>query len=288
MLIDSKYIDTRMKVMYVTQFDQLSDWEEISDRLFPEALRNRKIFLEYANIRQGMQVLELGCGTGALTVDAGLYQAVGSTGWVTATEPSAGMINRLHRKLYMQNIKNVSLETAVAEQIPYGDEEFDACVGVAFFHFTDNQKALSEMKRVTRKGGSIALFETLDFNLNVPFFREWFNEFFELAQKRGHSAPPNYLYKPGQLGAMFKEYGLLDVNETQIDTAATFDVPANVVRFMVQGVGLFQQEMVLLPWKARIELIDRLMEKGKEICNKYSLSERTINFPMALVKGTVV
>jgi ubiquinone/menaquinone biosynthesis C-methylase UbiE len=287
MLVESGYMNHRMKLMYVSQFDEIDDWESILDTLFPTEKEWRRNFISYAGIEPGMEVLELGCGTGSLTFDSGLVESVGHKGWVTATDPSAGMLHRAETKLDQLRYENVTLEAASAEQIPYANREFDCTLGVAFFHFTDNQKALKEMIRVTRPGGVIGLAGPLNFNLDHPFFREWFEEIFMLAKRRGVGKPKNYLHERGDIGKLFTDSGLKNVEEKQTTISWIFSDSDTVVRHMIYAIGFFQQELIFMPLTARNELIHRLIEKGKDICSRYSIEERTIQLPTYYVKGIV-
>ncbi|HEX7063495.1 MAG TPA: methyltransferase domain-containing protein [Bacillales bacterium] len=288
MLTESKYLQYRMQVIYISQFDQIDDWEAILDKIFPEAVPLRSDYLHFLEVRPGMEVLELGCGSGTFTFDSGLADAVGKEGWVTATDPSAGMLYRAQQKLDKLGYENVSIEAAAAEEIPYGNQEFDCTVGVSFFHFSDKPRALKEMIRVTRPGGIVGLQGPLQFNLDRPFFREWFEEIFLLARKRGADRPQSYLpQETGEISGFVRKHGLKNVEEQTVTMPWVFADPENVLQFMVYGVGLFQQEMIFLPLAAREELIERLIEKGKDICARYSLAERTIELPTYFVKGTV-
>lgn len=287
MLTDSKYLDFRMQVMYVSQFDQLHDWGYLLEKILPSSIQKRREFVDFLGIKPGMEVLELGCGSGVLTFEGGLAERVGNEGWITATDPSTGMLHRAALRLDKFGFRNVSLEAAVAEQIPYDDNEFDCVLGVSFFHFTDNDKALSEMIRVTRPGGIIGLFGPLVFDWNIPFFLEWFEEIFTMAKERGAAGPRSYLLQEGVIEAFFKEKGLTGITSEKVIMPWLFPDPETVVRFMVYGIGFFQRELILLPVAVRKELIGRLMEKGREICRKYTYGERQIPFPGYFVKGNV-
>ncbi|WP_176222265.1 class I SAM-dependent methyltransferase [Tuberibacillus sp. Marseille-P3662] len=288
MLVDSKYIDHRMKMTYISQFDQLSDWEHISNVMFPNDIQFRKEFLDYIDISEGMDILELGCGSGSLTFDAKLAEKVGKNGWLTATDPSAGMLSRAEDKLNQLDHKNVTFEAASAERIPFNDQEFDGVLGAGFFHFTDNDQALKEMIRVARPEGFVGLAGPLEFDLNQPFFREWFEDIFLLSeQKTSQSKLQIYLHRIEDLTQLFREYGLKHISHQTVNLSWVFPDPQTVVQFMIHGVGFFQQELEFMPMKARNELIQRLLEKGEKICARYSLNERTIQLPSYYIKGVV-
>jgi len=288
MLEESGYINHRMNAMFLSQFDHLQeDYEVIADRIAPSFMTERKNFLDFAGITEGMEILEIGCGTGALTFDAGLADRVGKNGLVVAIDPSLGMLHQAQMKLDALEYQNVTLDGARVEDISYGDEEFDAVLGVACFHFTDQEKAIKKMIQVTRIGGTIALFNPLNVEDYPPFYREWFHIFFEIADLSGTSNPSNYLPEPGELKGLFERHGLSDVEEKILSAPVIYNDPVNVVNYFVRGVGLFQRQLLSLPWSARNDLVQQLIEKGKEICNRYTLEELTIPFPAVFVKGTI-
>jgi SAM-dependent methyltransferase len=107
------------------------------------------VFADFASITPEARVLDVGCGTGALTAE--LVGRLGSS-QVAAVEPSptffASMLDRF---------PDVEVHQAPAEQVPFGDGEFDAALAELVVHFmTDPVAGLREMARVTRTGGTVA------------------------------------------------------------------------------------------------------------------------------------
>lgn len=92
-------------------------------------------------------VLELGAGTGKLT--AGLV-ALGHD--VHATDPDEAMLAVLRRRL-----PDVRTSVGSAERIPAPDMTYDVVVAGQAFHWFDQEQALSEISRVLRPGGILAL-----------------------------------------------------------------------------------------------------------------------------------
>jgi len=288
MLEESGYLEHRMKAMFLSQFDHLQeDYEQILAEMVPNADEVRRSFIDFAGISEGMEVLELGCGTGALTFDAGLIDKVGQTGMVVGIDPSLGMLHQAEKKKDQLGLTNVILDGGRAEDTSYGDNEFDAVLGVAFFHFTDQQRTMEEMIRVARPGSTIALSHPLNIHFYPDFYREWFSVFIEMTAQSGSSAPGNYLPESGDLKRLFERYDLEQVIEVPRPIMAIYCNPVGVVNYFVRGVGLFQRQLLPLPWAARNQLIQQLIEKGKEIVKRYSVEELTIPFPNVFVKGKV-
>jgi SAM-dependent methyltransferase len=106
-------------------------------------------FADFAAVDAGQHVLDVGCGPGALTAE--LVTRLGPDA-VTAADPSEPFVAAVRERH-----PGVRVERAAAEQLPFGDEEFDAALAQLVVHFmTDPVAGLSEMARVTREDGVVA------------------------------------------------------------------------------------------------------------------------------------
>ena len=106
-------------------------------------------FVEYAGVRTGQRVLDVGCGPGALT--ARLVDRVGVDS-VAAVEPSAPFVDAV-----AQRLPGIDVRRASAEDLPFADEAFDAALAQLVVHFmADPVAGLREMARVTRPSGTVA------------------------------------------------------------------------------------------------------------------------------------
>lgn len=104
---------------------------------------------DFAGVRAGMRVLDVGSGPGVLTEE--LVARVGSAS-VAAADPSAPFVDTLRERL-----PDVRAVRAKAEALPFDDDEFDAALAQLVVHFmTDPVAGLREMARVTRPGGAVA------------------------------------------------------------------------------------------------------------------------------------
>jgi SAM-dependent methyltransferase len=102
-------------------------------------------------VGEGDRVLDVACGTGALSCAAAAR--VGARGSVVGLDPNEEMLAVARRKP-----ARVDWRVGRAESLPFPDASFDAVVsqfGMMFFE--DRAAALREMLRVLRPGGRLAV-----------------------------------------------------------------------------------------------------------------------------------
>ncbi len=284
---ESGHFSHRIKFLHISQFNLFDEYEKLAEKTLPQSMPLRKQLIYYAGIKPGMKVLELGCGSGPLTFEAGLADLVGPEGKLSCIDPSAGMINRAKNKPQAREKNWVEFRIGQAEDLPFEDGIFDAVIGVAFLHFTNREIALREMRRVTRSGGVVASAHPLAYDFkNVPFFREWFSPIFQLANKRKEQ-PKNYLFNPDEALEAFSKAGFAQIESEYPPFPILFHDPDKVIKQFIHGVGLFQEELADLPWKAREEVMKSLQEQGLHVCQEYSKEERVVHLPTQMIKGIV-
>jgi ubiquinone/menaquinone biosynthesis C-methylase UbiE len=104
---------------------------------------------DYAGVRSGQRVIDVGCGPGALTKE--LVDRVGPAN-VFAVDPSEPFVAAVRGRF-----PGVDVRLAAAEQLPFADKAFDAALAQLVVHFmSDPVAGLREMARVVRDGGVIA------------------------------------------------------------------------------------------------------------------------------------
>lgn len=112
----------------------------------------RKQALTRAGLKPGMEVVDVGVGTGLVARQAALL--VGDPTLVTGVDPSKGML---------ENAKvpeGVKLLNGSAESIPFPDNSFDfLSMGYALRHISDLSIAFAEFHRVLKPGGHLCLLE---------------------------------------------------------------------------------------------------------------------------------
>ena len=106
-------------------------------------------FADRAEVEAGQRILDVGCGTGALTAE--LVQRVGAD-HVWGLDPSPAHVDACRARL-----PGAHVDLGAAEALPYDDATFDATLSQLVVHFfADADRAMAEMGRVTRAGGIVA------------------------------------------------------------------------------------------------------------------------------------
>jgi SAM-dependent methyltransferase len=104
---------------------------------------------DFAGVRRGQRVLDVGCGPGALTAE--LATRLGPAA-VTAVDPSEPFVAATRARN-----PGVSVLQASAERLPFPEHAFDAALAQLVVHFmSDPVAGLTEMARVTRRDGVVA------------------------------------------------------------------------------------------------------------------------------------
>ncbi|KRA24354.1 SAM-dependent methyltransferase [Microbacterium sp. Root61] len=106
-------------------------------------------FADWVGLASATRVLDVGCGPGALTTV--LVERLGPSA-VSAVDPSEPFVAAARSRM-----PGVDVRLASAEDLPYGDDVFDASLAALVVHFMrDPPRGVSEMVRVTRPGGTVA------------------------------------------------------------------------------------------------------------------------------------
>lgn len=117
--------------------------------------RFREKIVAAANLHPGDKVLDVGCGTGTLTVL--MAERVGAEGEVVGVDLSQRMLAAARRKA---NHPNLIFREANAEAIPYPEGYFDVVTATYILHEMQRRGrecAMNEIRRVLRKNGRLVV-----------------------------------------------------------------------------------------------------------------------------------
>ena len=121
--------------------------------------------VEHVGVQRGFDVLDVACGTGAVTKK--LSQKVGRSGRVVAADTSVAAIKIAQR--YNRDSPNILFVNSDAENFAFG-QKFDVITcQYALFFFPDAGKALKNMRRNLKESGRLGI-SVHGHRDRVPFF----------------------------------------------------------------------------------------------------------------------
>jgi ubiquinone/menaquinone biosynthesis C-methylase UbiE len=111
--------------------------------------------IDQAELADDQRVLEIGCGTGNLTVRAKLAHPAAE---VIGSDPDPLALKRAERKV--KRLTGIRFEQGYAQRLPYADGEFDRVLSSMMLHHLHSDAktaAADEIFRVLRPGGRLHL-----------------------------------------------------------------------------------------------------------------------------------
>jgi len=99
------------------------------------------------------RVLDVACGTGVVT-----FRLAKMAKEVIGLDLTGEMLQRARKQRHDRGVENVRFALGEAEALPFESGTFDTVVcRMSLHHFSDPQRAIAEMVRVTRPGGRVVL-----------------------------------------------------------------------------------------------------------------------------------
>jgi demethylmenaquinone methyltransferase/2-methoxy-6-polyprenyl-1,4-benzoquinol methylase/phosphoethanolamine N-methyltransferase len=119
----------------------------------------RRATIELAHIQSGDRVLDVGCGTGDLTLAAKAW--AGSTSQVCGIDAGSEMIEVARQKAARASV-DVDFRVDLVERISFPDESFDVVLSSMMMHHLPGdlkRQALAEIRRVLKSGGHLLIID---------------------------------------------------------------------------------------------------------------------------------
>jgi SAM-dependent methyltransferase len=213
-------------------------------------------FLAWLAIPRGQRWLDVGCGTGALSaaiLDHGSPEAL------IGVEPSEGFLATAKAQLGSR----AAFHLGSANDIPLDDATVDVtCSGLVLNFVPDPGAGLAEMSRVTRPGGTLAVY-VWDYAGKMELIRVFWDAACELdpgAAKldEGGRFP---LCRPEALTGLFENAGLRAVATTAIDVPTPFASFDDYWQPFLGGQGPAPAYAMALDEQARERLRSRVRER---------------------------
>jgi SAM-dependent methyltransferase len=180
-----------------------------------ELRRHNMHFQAAAGVRRGDHVLDVGCGTGQTTRDAGRAAVNGSA---TGVDTSAPMLEHARRLTKAEGLRNVAYELGDAQTHRFPPAQFDLCIsrfGAMFF--ADPVAAFTNIGRALQRGGRLVLLVWQD-----PERNEWFTAPREALGGANPPAPaasdlePFSLANPATTQRILRSAGFVDIGFTGV------------------------------------------------------------------------
>lgn len=146
------------------QWGQMGKWAPWYDLLmflmtFGREKKFRQDTIELARIKPGDNVLEIGCGTGSLTLAA--KAQVGSSGEVAGIDLAPEMVAKARHKAARKGA-DVSFQEGSIAKIPFPDNRFDVVMcSFMIFHMPEDvrSKGFKEIYRVLKSEGHLFILD---------------------------------------------------------------------------------------------------------------------------------
>ncbi len=212
-------------------------------------------FIDFAGAGNGETVLDVGCGTGSLTL-ALLEKA--DLAAVTGIDLSEAYIERAKGRT---DDPRITFEAGDACALPYADRAFDRTLSLLVLNFVpDAASAVAEMVRVTRPGGMVAA-AVWDLRGGFPVFRMFWDTA-SAVDPEALSIRARYFSGPltrlGELAAMWSSFGLEAVEQSFVTIRMDFESFQDYWRPLLGKTGPAANYLEGLTDERRAELKERI------------------------------
>jgi len=125
----------------------------------PDVVAQRARVLAALALEPGERVLDVGSGPGLLASE--MAAAVGASGAVSGVDVSDNMLELARRRRPPDAGAPMEFVNGPADSLPYPDSNFDVVVSTQVYEYVEDlPAALSEVHRVLRPGGRVAILDT--------------------------------------------------------------------------------------------------------------------------------
>ena len=181
--VPARRLQTRRKAM--SRLDpidhQTPDFGDFYDELPLWSARFGLMLLDRVELRPGMTILDVGAGTGFLSIE--LAQRCGAESRVIAVDPWAAAIERLNRKADRLGVRNIRTIVEDVAKVDLADESIDLIVSnLGVNNFDDPEAALRTCFRVAKPGAKLYLTTNL-----VGHMNEFYGAFRSVLAEMGYS-----------------------------------------------------------------------------------------------------
>jgi ubiquinone/menaquinone biosynthesis C-methylase UbiE len=205
-------------------------------------------FLDFAGLAAGERVIEVGCGTGALTF---AITARADIARVEAIDYEPQFVEAARER---NTDPRITFQKGDAHQLQSKDAEFDRALSMLVLHFvSDPDRALSEMRRVVRPGGVAAatVWDNFGGQPSIRLFWDTIAAIEPSAVERRSAALIRPMTRAGELRSAFAKAGFAEVSETTLIVRMDFANFEDYWNPMLVGQGSLAEYLAKLPEATR-------------------------------------
>lgn len=176
------------------------NWESPAGRLRWQ----RRCAMLAAHVTPAMRVLELGCGAGYYTRELARTGAE-----ICAIDISPDLLELARQEVQSERVSFVRTNAYAME---FGDDSFDSVIGSSVLHHLDLERAVAEIRRVLKPGGTMVFTEPNMLNpqimlqKNIPWLK-----------RRLGDSPDETAFFRWPLARLLRRYGFRDIRVEPFD-----------------------------------------------------------------------
>jgi SAM-dependent methyltransferase len=214
------------------------------------------LHITFTGVKDGDRVLDVGAGTGAL---ASTLEASMPSSQIVGIDPSAGFIAYGKKNAKSDRLR---FDIGDAQLLPYPVASFDKVMAQLVMNFIpDHNKALGEMRRVTRPNGVVSSC-VWDYNAGMEMLRFFWDEVIALDPAMDKKDERHMkLSREGQLGDLWRNAGLINVQEKPLVITQAFASFDDYWAPFLKGAGPGGAYVVSLTHDRRSDLEARLRKR---------------------------
>jgi len=129
-------------------------WDKIAVSYSKAPIKNEETYHKKLRVtreyfRPEMEVLEIGCGTGSTAIAHAPYVK-----HILAVDISSKMLEIAENKAAADNVKNITFQQSTIDDIDFGEQSFDAVLGLSILHLLENAEAvIARVHHLLKPGG---------------------------------------------------------------------------------------------------------------------------------------
>ena len=243
-----------------------------------------RAIVEAAQVRSGMRVLDIACGTGEPAIS--IAQLLAGGGDVVGVDISPAPLKIAEERAIQRGLTNATFQQADAHHLPFADNSFDCItsrLGVMFF--SDLPRALSEMRRVLKPAGRAILLVWGP--MNQPYFQTMIGTILRMLPNAVTPESGRKMFALGDEGVLSQamlQAGFSQVNEEHVTVPWTWiGTPDEVWEYFHDVTVPFASLLQSIPAERRPEIDAAVLKAISQYYDGTSIKfTATVNIAIAV------